>query len=288
MISKQRKNTVLFSIISIIITIVIVITGCTTKTDDKEEDAIGIIGGPDGPTQVFIAKKVATPELIGTFSLEYDSKDEAMVSNIKKACDILNNTLIPPEGIISLNQILGERAKDNGWKTDINGGLCRFTSTLYNSALIAELQIIDLSHHSTPINYISGGLGAMINYGTDDFILKNPYDNDVKIIATAENGILKIDIYGAPRDYTVDITSELVETGEMPEYEYKYNCDTLPNGDSIPEGESKIHIKPQPRQTFNIIKTLYDLDGKEIERSVIDTCTYNERKGTIYVNAPRP
>ena len=64
------------------------------------------------------------------------------------------------------------------------GGLCQISSTLYNTVLLANLEIIERHPHSKRVYYVPKDKDATIAYGVLDFKFKNNKLNDIKIIAT--------------------------------------------------------------------------------------------------------
>ena len=79
---------------------------------------------------------------------------------------------------------------------DIGGGICQVSSTLYNAALLSDLQITSRSNHSFITSYADPGRDATVFYGAIDFKFKNTTKYPVKIVASTQNGIEKISIYG--------------------------------------------------------------------------------------------
>ena len=76
-------------------------------------------------------------------SLSGSSADR--ISNVKKACELLDGLVLIPGQTLSFNDTLGERTEANGWKPatayangevrqEYGGGICQVSSTLYNSS----------------------------------------------------------------------------------------------------------------------------------------------------------
>ena len=240
------------------------------------------------------------PELIVTYTLNYNVHNIANAFyNAEKAAMLLDGTFIAPGQELSLNEVLGPRNVESGWRAapgivggayvnQIGGGVSAVSNALYNAAIRAELNVVAYTHHSLPSAYVPEGLDATISTGGPDLKIMNPYDIDVTINCRFEGGIVTVDVYGPPRDYTVGFASEPVSTGDTPETIYHYNTDATPDGQPVPEGQSVQYVIGWPGKTFNVFKTLYDLDGNEIETMLYETCTYRERQGVVYVNAPDP
>jgi beta-lactamase regulating signal transducer with metallopeptidase domain/vancomycin resistance protein YoaR len=120
MVVKQSKRSVLYTAMTLLLTMVVAVTGCTTAVDKTEEAP-----SPE-PTQAVQAKAeedIVIPEdysIIGSSWLEYsESKDEGHVANIEKAVALLNGATIGygAENPFSLADKLGTVTAENGWQT---------------------------------------------------------------------------------------------------------------------------------------------------------------------------
>ena len=241
-----------------------------------------------------------TPELIVSFELDYSAHESTgAYYNVEKAAALLDGAVIAPGQELSLNEVLGPRNVESDWKgalgivgsayvSQIGGGVSAVSNALYNAAIRAELNITTSRPHTIVPDYVPGGLDATISTGGPDLKIINPYDVDITIRCRFKDGNVTVDIYGPPLEYTVDFTSELVSTGDTPETIYYYNAETTPAGEPVPEGQSVQYIQAMPDKTYVVYKTLYDLDGSEIETMLFRECTYRGREGVVYVNAPEP
>ncbi len=251
-----------------------------------------------------LSSDIITPEiepvLMTSFTLDYSNHtNSSTIHNIEKALGLLNGTIILPGEELSLNEALGPRNAASGWKEaagisngafvmQYGGGVSAVSSALYNAALRAELEIVDSSRHTIMSDYVPGGLDATISTGGPDLVIKNPYDINVTIEGSMNDGIITIDIYGPPRDYTVDYTSALLSTEDEPEMIYYYNAQTTPDGHTIPEGESVPYVKGRTGREFQVYKIWYDSSGKETKKELYYTYKYRPIAGSVYVNAPDP
>ena len=82
----------------------------------------------------------------------------------------------------------------------IGGGICQISSTLFNSALLAGMDIVERDTHFAPVSYIPVGLDATVAWGYIDFKFKNPYSHPIYVITEEGNGYVKISILGAKED----------------------------------------------------------------------------------------
>ena len=125
-------------------------------------------------------------------SLSGSSADR--ISNVKKACGLLDGLVLIPGQTLSFNDTLGERTEANGWKPatayangevrqEYGGGICQVSSTLYNAALYANLEIVERACHQFQVGYLPWGMDATVSWGWPDFKFRNDAEYPVKIHA---------------------------------------------------------------------------------------------------------
>lgn len=159
--------------------------------------------------------------------------NENRTENLRLACSKLNGLILQPGQILSYNETLGKRTSDAGYKPapaysgtelvdEVGGGICQVSSTLYLSALFAELGVVERKNHGYPAEYIPMGLDATVNWGTTDLKLRNDYDLPVKILAEVSDGFVKVRIMGVERrDYYVKMEYRV---DDHPTYAAAYRC----------------------------------------------------------------
>lgn len=116
------------------------------------------------------------------------------ISNVKKACELLDGLVLIPGQTFSFNDTLGERTEANGWKPatayangevrqEYGGGICQVSSTLYNAVLYANLEIVERACHQFQVGYLPWGMDATVSWGWPDFKFRNDAEYPIKIHA---------------------------------------------------------------------------------------------------------
>ena len=168
----------------------------------------------------------AFPDQLSTFTTRYDASDKDRTTNLVLACQKLNGKVIMPGQTFSYNETLGPRTAAAGYKNakiyesgqvvdGLGGGICQISSTLYNAALMSDMEIVERRNHQFVTSYVKAGRDATVVYGSTDFRFKNTRTYPVKIIASAKSGIATVSIFGikeADRDYTYTFKTETVST----------------------------------------------------------------------------
>lgn len=163
----------------------------------------------------------AFPNLLATFSTTFSTANTNRATNIRLASNKINGVVLLPGQQFSYNTVVGKRTAGAGYKMagvyvngkvsqDIGGGICQVSSTLYNTALRANLEIVKRSNHRFATGYVPLSTDATVSWGGPEFIFKNSRKYPIKIVSTVNGGRIKVDIYGCKEEteYEVIIQSE--------------------------------------------------------------------------------
>lgn len=227
----------------------------------------------------------AFPDLLATYSTKYDGGNTNRTTNLKLACEKINDKVILPGETFSYNKTLGERTISAGYKEakvyengqvvdGIGGGICQVSSTLYNSVLMANMEVTERRNHQFITSYTPAGRDATVVYGMTDLKFKNTRTYAVKIKATCSNGIITISIYGIKEEneYTISFSTETIST--IP-YTVKYIDDN-----TLTSGTEKVKQQGANGLTTEtyIIKTL---NGQVVSKELLSKDTYSAMQRII-------
>jgi vancomycin resistance protein YoaR len=185
--------------------------------------------GVDKPEYTTAELEAMKPtELQGSYKTNFTATTDqgrTRVENLQIAANAVSGTFVAPgETFSMLEHVAGldyhqTHVIVNGVETTADGGgLCQVTSTLYNAALFAGLEITERTPHHSQLPYIRPGMDATVWYGdlsttaddldmsfkntTDGFILVQEY--------TSNDGYIYANIYGVPDKVEVEMWSEKV------------------------------------------------------------------------------
>ena len=221
----------------------------------------------------------AFPEKLAEFSTPYSTTNENREVNLKLASEKVDGTIVLPGETFSYNKIVGERTIAKGYKEaavysggkvvdGIGGGICQLSSTLYNTALYANLEIVQRNNHRFLTSYVTAGRDATVSWGTIDFCFKNTRKYPIKIISIVKNGVVTTQIYGIKeeKEYEIAIESKVTETLPFTtNYIKDYN---------LQQGAEEIvqyGANGAKSETYKIVKE----DGKIISRTLISSDIYS-------------
>lgn len=167
----------------------------------------------------------AFPNKLQEFSTRYDASNWGRSENLKIATKKIDGTVLMPNQQFSFNSVVGERTVQEGYKNaaifagdtvvdGLAGGICQVSSTLYNAALLSNLQIDERYNHSFKTSYLEVGRDATVVYGSKDFKFTNNRSYPIKIEGSAENGVVNFAIYGIEEDteYKINIIPIITST----------------------------------------------------------------------------
>lgn len=149
--------------------------------------------------------------------------------NIKLASAAINGRIYNPGEEFWYNATVGQRTEARGFQpaaaysggktvTSIGGGICQVSSTLYYSALMADLQIVLRYAHMFDPGYMPvTGCDATVSWGGPDFAFRNSTNYPIKITTSYndETNQLTITLLGTKTDdHYVEMTNQFLSYSE--------------------------------------------------------------------------
>ncbi len=230
-------------------------------------------------------------QTLAKYTTIYDAGNANRSHNIELAAKTINGTILMPGEIFSYNGILGNTNKEKGYKVgtayvggkvveSYGGGICQVSSTLYNSVLYANLEIVERHNHSYVVNYVPAGRDATVAYGGKNFRFKNTRNYPIKIVANAKNGVVSISIKGIKEEteYEVVLTSTVLSTTPR--------TVVYENNSSLAEGTEKVIQKGYDGKKSIAYKIL-KLNGATISKTVLSKDTYKPMAKIIQVGTKK-
>ncbi|GAB2876689.1 VanW family protein [Nocardioides pacificus] len=146
---------------------------------------------PDFTTEDARALKIK--ERVSTFTTYYPYA-EYRNTNIGRAAEIIDGTVLEPGEVFSMNDIVGERTRENGFtegfiisngifKEDLGGGVSQMATTLFNAMFFAGLKDVEHKPHSFYIDRYPVGREATVAWGAVDLRFENDTDYGVLVSA---------------------------------------------------------------------------------------------------------
>lgn len=230
-------------------------------------------------------------QTLAKYTTIYDAGLVNRAHNVALAAKSINGTILMPGETFSYNETIGNPNKANGYKLgtaysggkvveSYGGGVCQVSSTLYNSVLYANLEIVQRYNHSYTVSYVPAGRDATVSYGGKDFKFKNTRNYPIKIVANAQNGVVSISIMGIKEEteYEVVLTSTVVSTTPR--------SVVYENNSKLEEGKQKV-IQSGFDGKKSIAYKILKLNGKTISKTVLSKDTYKTMAKIIEVGTKK-
>lgn len=223
-------------------------------------------------------------EVVSSFSTGFNSANVNRSHNIKLACERINNKILLPGEVFSMDASLGTRTKVNGYKDapvivkgrlieGVGGGVCQVTTTLYVAVLKAKLDVVERVKHSMPLGYVELGQDATISEGYIDFKFKNSNDRACLISASVVGSRIDIKLLGAKSISNQNIKLKSVVTERLMPPEDEIIVD-----ESLPVGMVEVEKKPAQGYKVVVYRETYE-NNKLIEREKISEDVYKPIQG---------
>lgn len=188
----------IFAIVILIIFLIITIYSLTTSSKNIQDNTPNIIYEEDTSKENIQNELKKEYVEIASYKTNIYDTDENRIYNIKLACQKLDGHIITPNTEFSFNDTLGSMSKEDGFKkalgfdsngNDIKvygGGICQISSTLYNSVLIAKLEVTERHAHSKRVHYVPKDKDATVFYGGPDLKFINNRNSNIRINAKTD------------------------------------------------------------------------------------------------------
>lgn len=233
----------------------------------------------------------AFPDLLGVCKTNYSASNKNRTTNLILAAGKINGTVLLPGEEFSYNGVVGKRTVEAGYKNaatysngqvvdDIGGGICQISSTLYDAAVFANMDITVRRNHQFVTSYLPAGKDATVVWGSQDFKFKNSRKYPVRITATVSGGVATVQIWGVKEDVEYDIS---IETKQISTIKYTTQYVEDP---SLPAGTQKVSqagANGRKVQAYKVMK----LNGQVVSRTLLSTDTYRAMTRIVRVGTKK-
>jgi len=224
----------------------------------------------------------------------YYSGTADRITNLQLGVRELDGTLVAPGGTFSLNEAIGERTVERGFRPapviigtkfaeEVGGGTSQVATTAFNAAWEAGLRITERHPHSLYISRYQLGRDATVYWPSLDLKFVNDTEKWVLVKGFAESDGISIAIYGGESRRIESSATPLVVTGPVPVE--RIEDPTLAKGKRAVDEEGTA-----PTRT-SATREIYASDGALI-RSETWTTSYEGEKRVVRIGTkvaePKP
>ena len=261
-----------------------------------------------------IAATVTTEDLKKQYTLRASvytpissKSSENRTNNIRRCFELISGYVLDAGSKFSFNSVVGKRTLANGFYEAIEyaygtevmgvgGGTCQASTTLYQAAVVAGLEIVDREPHSKAVSYANYGEDATVYWEGNrkiDLVFKNNTDSKIYIVASVQSDpsnrkrlIAKVSIYGESLgdDVRYELQSTTVEVLSAPT-EPEYVKDTKQTYVTYTD-EEYVARKAADGYKVESYRVKY-VGDTVVEKTLLFTDTYKAQSELIYVGTKK-
>jgi len=236
------------------------------------------------------AENLDIRELVSEFTTYY-SCCQPRVTNIQRAAELLDGTILRPGERFSLNEALGRRTEAKGFvsapqifrgrlEDAVGGGISQIATTLFNAAFFAGLDLVAHQAHQFYISRYPMGREATVSWGGPELIFRNNWPAAIlmKLIAT-DSGI-SVRLYSRKLGRRVETS-----TGE-PYSQVAPRTITIRNS-ALPAGTVST-VQSAGASGFTVQYTRKVYRGPKLRGDERYTVRYDAQNAIVELGPPRP
>ena len=235
------------------------------------------------------AEKLDIRESISEFTTYY-SCCQPRVTNIQRAAQLLDGTIVRPGEEFSLNGALGKRTVERGFvaapqifdgrlEDAVGGGISQVATTLYNAAFFAGVKLVAHQAHQFYISRYPMGREATVSWGGPELIFRNDWPAAILIKVAASDSAITVRFYSRKLGRRVETT-----TGE-PYAQTAPRTITTRNA-SLPPGTTST-VQSSGASGFTVQYTRKVFKGAQLVKNERYTVRYDPQNAIVELGPPK-
>jgi vancomycin resistance protein YoaR len=235
------------------------------------------------------AETLKIRELVSEFTTYY-SCCQPRVSNIQRAAQLLDGTVIRPGQTFSMNETLGKRTEENGFvsapqifsgrlEDAVGGGISQVATTLYNAAFFAGVKLVEHQAHQFYISRYPMGREATVSWGGPELIFRNDWPAAILMKVDASDTAIRVRFYSSKLGRRV-----VTMTGEP--YAYRSPTTITTTNPSLPPGTTSV-VQSAGASGFTVQYTRRVFKGSKLLKNERYTVRYDPQNAFVEVGPPK-
>jgi vancomycin resistance protein YoaR len=217
------------------------------------------------------ARGMGITGLVSSYTTDYGGIPNR-IHNVQLVAELIDKTLIAPGSQFSFNKTTGARTAAKGFlvapvivngelTTGLGGGVCQVSTTVFNAAFDAGLDITARTNHALYISHYPQGRDATVDYPDVDLRFVNDTGHWLLLRTFVGASSLDVSLYGTPTGRNVvSTTAPLVAHGKP---HVKKTVDK-----TLKPGEKVVDDPGEPALTTSVTRNVYAPDGNLLYHNV--------------------
>jgi len=217
---------------------------------------------------------------IAVGSSSFAGSNETRAANVVAACNNVSYKLVGPGESFSFNDQMGPITLENGFvegkiiqgnwtASDLGGGVCQVSTTVFRAALLAGFKFDEWYAHGWRLAFYEAdgsppGMDAAIYQPNTpdefekDLVFENPLDSWLLLMMVVDDATAYAHLYGTPNGWTTEVFEPRISEPKDPgEPVYRENPD-------LPRGQKRKVQNAQPGYTVYLRRKVTDADGNVV------------------------
>ena len=210
-------------------------------------------------------KAMGITGLVGSYETSFTGTANR-IHNVQLVAKLIDNKLLAPGAIFSFNKTTGERSAAKGFLTApqiangklvdaLGGGICQVSTTVFNAAYEAGLDIRERVNHALYISHYPLGRDATVSWPSPDLKFRNDTDHWLLIRTFSSSSTLLVGIYGTPQHRKVVSEAAPLQINGSPPLKRILD----PN---LAAGTKVVDDPGVPSSSTHVRRLVYSSDGK--------------------------
>lgn len=219
------------------------------------------------------AEAMGIKEKLGSYTTQYTGTSNRQ-TNVRITTKYASNVILAPGEIYDFDHQIGPRTAARGYTTapgivgggklkDVfGGGICQVSTTLFNAAFFAGLEIVERKNHSLYISHYPKGRDATVSAGGPNMRFKNDTRHSILVRGTSDGITTTFAIYGTDEGRKVTYT-----TSDF--YNVVSRTTVTVRNSRLPAGQKIVTAGGQTGRQLKVVRTVKLPDG-----TVVHTDTF--------------
>jgi vancomycin resistance protein YoaR len=216
------------------------------------------------------AQAMGIKDKLADFQTEWEGTPDRQ-TNVKITTRFASNVVLAPGEIYDFDEQVGPRTAERGYKLapgivgpgkleDVfGGGICQVSTTLFNAAFFAGLEIVERKNHSIYIAHYPTGRDATVSARSPNLRFRNDTKHHILIRGASDGVITKFVIYGTDEGRKVDYT-----TSEF--YDIVEKTVVSTTNKLLGPGTSVVLVDGQVGRKIKVVRIVTNAAGKTIHK----------------------